>query len=207
MAELSQKQLEELVVGKPGQPNVVFFDKSKIDPLESQKAGRRVYKTRTYVKMTYPGQTDWVAELATQDVIDAHPEEYQHYLNNKHEVRAAGVDLIPGLKLEHVQELIDYGLSTVPALAKATVVPPHLEYAQRMAQRIQAAIEGANDVEERIEESHQEAQPEGRGIPGAREAEDVHAVDRRIERGPVGRPAPETRRPVMGADFDLEVRF
>jgi hypothetical protein len=136
MADLSQAQLEELVNGKPIAPRAMFYDQAELDHEESVQEGRRIYHKALYIKITAPGVTDWVAYRAQREDIAKYPDEYARYKATQQGVRPASVDIIPGLDILHLQELLDMGLATIPQLAAAQWVPDHLEYAREAARAI-----------------------------------------------------------------------
>ena len=163
MPELSQKQLEEMVEGKPQTPRAVFYDKARMHVEKSKAAGRRIYVTVTYIKETQAGVTDWVAVKARDTHFKQYPEEYQHYLNNRQGIRSPSIDIIPNINPSEIQELIDYGLSTIRVLAEAKQVPPHLTHIHRNAQVLQSIFEEQShasdqtEQENRIEEDTEES--------------------------------------------------
>jgi hypothetical protein len=184
--ELSQAQLERLVVGEEPDPHVQFFDRPVLNMRESKAQGRRVYRKATFVKKTHPGVTDWTAYEATKEDINEFPDQYQEYLRNRQGVREVGVDIIPNLDITHLQELLDYRLNTIPKLAEAVHLPPHLAYAQKAAIMINKTLQEARNGEE---ESHEESEhQEGT-------AEVVSAPDRQEHPVDVGRPSVPTGQP------------
>ncbi len=142
--DLTQAQLEELVVGKKENPRAVFFEKAKLNVEKSKEAGRRCYDKLTYVKKTAPGLTDYASALATPKDIMDYPEEYEYFMQNKQGTREPGIEMIPGLDILHLTELRDYGLLTIRKLAEANSVPVHLKAAQDAAIRIQATLAKVN---------------------------------------------------------------
>jgi hypothetical protein len=150
MAELSQAALEELVEGKPQKPRAVFYEKAALDVTESKAAGKRIYKTRTYVKMIQSGVTDNISYVAKQADFEGFPEEYAYFMQNRQGVtQAVLIDIIPNLNISNKQELIDMGLSTIDRLADAVSVPPHLEHIRQSAIVFQSVLqEQANDHKE-----------------------------------------------------------
>ncbi len=154
MAKLSQHELEELVVGKPQKPTVVFYDKARINVQKSKKAGRRVYTTHLYIKEMQHGVTDWVAELAQPHHIKQYPHEYQLYLNGKRDL-SPSIDIIPNITPAEAQELIDLHLGTIERLAEAKELPHHLHDVQRSAQVLQSVLmeqKNASKEKDRSEE-------------------------------------------------------
>jgi hypothetical protein len=176
--ELSQEKLEELVVGKSAEPIAVFFEKAYFDVDASKKAGKRIYRRETYVKLTQPGVTDSVSYKATKADIAEHPEEYERFLSDRQGQRtSAPVSIIPNLDLIHMQELLDYGLTTVSALAHAEHVPAHLEYARKAAIQLDRVLEEQRHANE--EDNKQESH---------RQTEDVSALRGREHGGDVRQP-------------------
>jgi len=127
-------QLEEMVVGKQHKANAVFYEKARLMIDKSKEAGRRIYEPQTYIMLTQPGVTDKISYAATKKDIEAYPEEYAYYMQNRQGVReTVPISIIPNLNLAHYQELIDLGLSDVRILAETASVPPHLEPARQSA--------------------------------------------------------------------------
>jgi len=165
--ELSQAQLEQMVVGKPASPNVVFFEKAQLDVVASKREHKRMYMKAVYVKRTVPGVDDFTSYMAQPQDFKAYPEEYQYFLHNKQGAREPGVEIIPGLDIIHLQELRDYGLLTLRKLAGAAVVPSHLIYAQSAAQRILSALEQEKQDGNKQENGKQEeTSPEAQAATG-----------------------------------------
>lgn len=155
--ELSQSRLEEMVVGKPQTPTAQFFEKAMLDVEASKREGRRIYRTEVFILIRQQGVRDAVPYLAQQSDIRAYPEEYEYFLKNRQGGESSpSVEIIPKLPLEHLQELIDTGLTTINALASVERVPPHLEYAHRRAIQLNNLLENQHGekespVENRIE--------------------------------------------------------
>lgn len=142
MAELSQKQLEEMVNGKPAKPAVQFFEKAALNVAESNLQGRRVYDTVVYMIARHSGVKDAVSHRASKSDFAKFPNEYQTFLNSRQGARQSPkIDIIPGLQLAHMQELIDMGLATIEALADAAEVPSHLTYAHQSAVMLNQVLE------------------------------------------------------------------
>jgi hypothetical protein len=161
--DYTNQQLEEMVVGKPERANAVFFEKAALNIEKSKEAGRRIYDPTVYVKMTQPGVTDSIAYKATEHDIAAYPEEYAYFMQNRQGTkRSVSVEIIPGLELVHIQELIDYGLSTIEQLATAEVVPAHLEYAKQAAIQLNYVLQEQSHAQQ--EESIKEDPEERREI-------------------------------------------
>jgi hypothetical protein len=162
MAELSQSQLEELVEGKPQKPRAVFYEKAALQVEESKQSGKRVYRTRVYVKMIQSGVTDNISYVARQSEIDEFPEEYAYFMQNRQgSSNAVLIDIIPNLNISNKQELIDMGLSTIDRLAGAVSVPPHLEHIRQSAIILQKVLQEQSHghEEESIPETTQENVP------------------------------------------------
>jgi hypothetical protein len=156
MADFTQKQLEEMVVGKTSNPNVIFFEHAALNVPNSKQAGRRVYDTLVYIKLSQPGVDDNISYLAQKEDVTKYPDEYQYFLNNKGGRTAPGVEIIPGLDIAHLQELRDYGILTVAKLAEMEAVPPHLSYAHRAARVLNQAFEDMSYDEESSNQTNQE---------------------------------------------------
>lgn len=167
MAELSQAQLEELVEGKPQKPRAVFYEKAALQVDESKLAGKRIYKTRVYIKLIQSGVTDNISFTAKPKDIEEFQEEYQYFLNNRQgSTKAVLIDIIPNLNIANKQELIDMGLSTIERLAAATVVPPHLEHIRQSAITFQKVLqEQSNGRQEESIEKESDSE-EGRQESG-----------------------------------------
>ena len=133
MAELSQEALERMVVGAPVEPFVSFYDEAELDMVASQGEGRRIYRKAIYIKVRAPGVTDWVSYRAQPEDITKYPREYSLYKRTQQGKKPISVEIIPDLDVTHLHELIDLNLATLPELAAAEVVPPHLEYAREYA--------------------------------------------------------------------------
>jgi hypothetical protein len=158
MPDLSQHQLEELVEGKPQTPRIVFYDKARMNVEKSKVAGHRVYDTFTYLKETQAGVTDWIPVKARPEHLKTYPEEYGQYLSHRRGEKSPLIDIIPNITPAEKQELIDYGLNTIRALAEAIEVPPHLELMHRNAKVLHAVFteqKNASTEESTIEETNQ----------------------------------------------------
>ncbi len=180
MADLSQKQLEEMVTGKPADPYVTFHDQSVLDIPASKAAGRRVWKEQLFITRKYPGVSDYIAKRASQQDIDQHPVEYQQYLASK-ESNAPSVLLIPGMTQSHANELRDLGITTIEHLADANAVPPEFAKYQRLATVLFEAMEEDNAEEEITKKGITEAGP----APVGRH--DLDHVDELVTAGGGGR--------------------
>ena len=156
--DLSQKQLEELVVGKPTRARVSFYDQMTLDVAESKKQNRRIYREVCYIKETYPGVTDWVPRKATPADAGRFPDEYRLYQTQKMEVSkglTVPVSSVPGITPAERQELIDYGIVDLAALAEADTLPPHLVPLKCRAKMTLEALQAMeNDSYEESEENH-----------------------------------------------------
>jgi len=152
--ELSQHELEELVVGKAQKPTVVFYDKARLNVSESKKAGRRIYSTFTYINERQVGVTDWVAEKAQPHHIKNYPREYKLYLEGQKET-SPSVGIIPNISPAELQELIDMRLGTIERLAEVTIVPVHLNKVWEMAKTLQSVLMEQQDGNEEIK--HEES--------------------------------------------------
>lgn len=160
MAELTQEKLEEMVVGKKHPADAVFYEKAALNVEKSRESGRRIYDKVVYIKKTQPGVTDWIASRAKKADIKRYPEEYEYFLNNKQGDREVPVNIIPGLDIAHLQELIDRGITTIPQLAKEWDIPDHLAYAQKAAIVFNDIIEETRNGKEE-DTSKGEGNPEG----------------------------------------------
>lgn len=154
--ELSQKQLEEMVVGKPIDPTIRFYEKAVIDVEASQAAGRRIYNNILMIERRIPGVTDYVPSRAKSHDIRRYPAEYAAYQNTVQRKKSPEVAVIPGISNVEAQELIDRGLGTVERLATSTDVPDHLGHLVQMARRIHEAIKAEEQSNAHEEENQQE---------------------------------------------------
>ena len=185
MPELSQKQLEEMVEGKPQTPRAVFYDKARMNVEKSKVAGHRIYDTMTYLKETQAGVTDWVAVKARKAHTEHYAEEYQYYLKNKRGVRSPSIDIVPNITPAEIQELIDYGLSTIKLLSEAEQVPPHLAHIHRNAKILQSVFKEQSNGHEGNEENHiEEVLPRQEESPASL----LHEANRRFDSRDVQRP-------------------
>jgi hypothetical protein len=159
MPDFSEKELEELVVGKPPKTSAIFYEHATLNVEESKRLGRRVYKNMIYVKETAPGVRDFVSRPATRKDIVRFAEEWEFFQANRQGSKVSpGIEIIPRLRLEHMQELRDMGLQTIERLAGADLVPEHLEYARRSAIMLNAVLEEQYaSEEESVEESPEES--------------------------------------------------
>lgn len=167
--EYSQRQLEKMVTGSEENPNVQFYEQSTMNPDESKLAGKRVYHTRLMIKKTQPGLADFAAYAAQPRDIEEWPDEYQFFLNNKGDVGSPGIDIIPGLGMDVIQELRDYGLLTITKLCAAKTLPAHLQPAQASARRLNEVLQNEQSTNE------------------TKQTEEVPSADRRIDPTDVGR--------------------
>jgi hypothetical protein len=162
MAELSQKELEELVVGKPQKPRVLFFEKAALNVAKSKEAGKRIYETKVYVQPMQTGVRDSIAYLAQKSDVREYRAEYEEFLKTRQgSKQSASISIIPNLELAHMQELVDMGLGTIDALAESQVVPAHLEYARQSAKALSAVLKEQRHGKE---ESEQEIEQHGTGV-------------------------------------------
>ena len=116
-----------MVQGEEENPNVQFYEQSKMNPEQSKAAGKRVYQTRLMIKKTQPGLDDFAAYVAQPADIAEWPDEHQYYLNTKEDVGSPLIDILPGLGMDVIQELRDYGLTTITKLCAAKTLPVHLQ--------------------------------------------------------------------------------
>jgi hypothetical protein len=154
MAELSQKQLEELDQGKPRQADATFYEKAALDVVASKEAGYRIYRKTVYVMLNQPGVRDKISFKATPEIISQYPAEYEHFkMTRQGSRKSVPIQIIPSLQMEHLQELMDMGITTTEQLVGADILPQHLEYARKPAEVFQAALEESiNGKEENSEE-------------------------------------------------------
>ena len=191
--ELSQAKLEEMVVGKPIDPTVRFYESAVLDVAASKASGRRIYNNILMIERRVPGVTDYVPQRAKARDITRWPGEYAAYKKSVQMKKSPEVGVIPGISNVEAQELIDRGLGTVERLATATDVPAHLGHLVPMARRIHEAIQ-AEEINSEQEESSKEGPGEEKGnsLKAFRERgePDVPAPGRQEHRGDVGRPEP-----------------
>jgi hypothetical protein len=179
MAELTQKQLEELDQGKPVKPTATFYEKAYLNRDKSREVGRRVYETCVYVQLKQPGIKDNISYKATAQDVRDYPEAYDQFMRTRQgSKRTIPIETIPGLQLEHMQELLDMGITTVNQVCDADILPAHLEYVRKPAMAFMAIIEETNHGNE--EENSEEK--------GVEEARDVLEVDRQENGSDVGQP-------------------
>ncbi|RKX23165.1 MAG: hypothetical protein DRP45_10820 [Candidatus Zixiibacteriota bacterium] len=170
--EYTDRQLERMMLGEEENPYVQFYEKSQMNVKLSKAAGHRVYETVVMCKKTQPGLDDFVAYVAQPADIRDNPDEYDSFMNNKGDIGSPSVDIIPGVNPNEVQELIDYGITTITKLCEAKTLPQHLIHVQASGRRIQEAL---RHEQEANEESHSE------------ETSDVPSPNRPIDTAPVRR--------------------
>jgi hypothetical protein len=175
MADLTQEQLEEMVVGKNPNPRAIFFEQAVLNVEESHRLGHRYYETKVYIKLSQPGVTDSVSYAATPDDIAQYRDEYAYYMQNRQGQRAPGIEIIPNLDLAHLQELRDYGIINIPQLAEVSEIPQHLTYARDAAKVFNMALQEISHAEEE-------------GNNTQTETENVPASDRQQHGHEIGRP-------------------
>ena len=158
-----------MVNGAEENPHVQFYEQSTMNPDESKLAGKRVYHTRLMIKKTQPGLADFAAYVAQPKDIEEWPDEHQYYLNTKGDVGSPGIDIIPGLGMDVIQELRDYGLLTITKLCAAKTLPVHLQPAQASARRLNEVLQHEQSTNE------------------TNQNEEMPASDRRIDPADVGR--------------------
>ena len=167
--EYTQAQLEEMVVGKPIDPTIEFYEQAILDVRSSKEAGRRVYRSTTMVKRQIPGVKDYVASEAKAQDIKNWPGEYANFQMQLLQRKSPGLEVIPGISNVERQELIDLKLSTLSRLVDGAMnVPGHLQHLVPIASRIQQAIqaeENRNAEESNQEEGSQEASSRNEAEP------------------------------------------
>ena len=151
--EYTDRQLERMMLGEEENPYVQFYEKSQMNVKLSKAAGHRVYETVVMCKKTQPGLADFAAYVAQPADIRDNPDEYDSFMNNKGDIGSPSVDIIPGVNPNEVQELIDYGITTITKLCEAKTLPQHLIHVQASGRRIQEAL---RHEQEANEESHSE---------------------------------------------------
>lgn len=180
MPELSNAQLEEMVVGKPQRGTAEFFEKAALDVAESNKQGRRVYSTEVYVMVRQSGVRDAISYKATPEDFREYPAEWERFQNNRQGTKQSPkIDIIPGLQLVHMQELIDMGMSTIESLANTVKVPDHLEYARQSAIMLNHVLEEQYASQEKDQREEESSAPEGVSASGRPEHAD------RVRRSPL----------------------
>jgi len=167
MADHTQAQLEEMIEGKSPNPRAIFFEHAALNVPKSKEAGRRIYDKQIFIKLTQVGVTDSVSYMAQKEDIANYTDEYAYFLKNRQGVRQPAIEIIPNLDIAHLQELRDMGLLTIPKLAEAEIVPPHLEYAHNAAKVFNKALEDTSHVEEKSIEEVTEDRTETKTLPQA----------------------------------------
>ena len=175
--EYTQQQLEEMVVGKPIDPTIEFYEQALLDIEESKRLKRRVYQDVLMIKRRVPGVTDFVAQRAQPEDIARWPAEYQAYKTTVQTKKSPGLEVIYGISNVQRQELIDRGYSTVERLATATDVPEHLAHLQPSARRIHEAIQAEEQHNAQQEENNQQEASEARELPAPRRRDDRPDVE------------------------------
>jgi len=179
MPELTQSQLEEMVVGKNSKARATFYEKAALNVSASKLHNRRIYRPTVYVTLIQPGVTDGISYPAKKADIEEYPEEYQHFmLNRQGKKKSVKIEIIPGLDIIHMQELIDMGLSTLDRLAESLSVPEHLEYARESAIALNRALQEQADGNN---QTHEESPTEE-----TYETKNVHASHRPGNHSDVG---------------------
>lgn len=181
--ELTNEELERLVVGEQPKARAVFYEQAVLNVQESKRQGRRVYDKKIYIQLRAPGVRDNASyEAQKADIIEFH-KEYQDFLRSREDAKLPGIEIIPNLDLAHLQELRDYGILTIKKLAESNV-PSHLEYAKQSAIVLNKAFEEQSNAEkESSEEAGSESRAEGPG--------NVHEIRGREHADHVGRPPVE----------------
>ena len=166
--EYTQAQLEEMVVGKPIDPTIEFYEQAILDVRASKEAGRRVYRSTTMVKRQIPGVKDYVASEAKAQDMKNWPGEYANFQMQLLQKKSPGLEVIPGISNVERQELIDLKLSTLSRLVEGEMsVPVHLQHLVPIASRIQQAIQ-AEEIRNGEESNQEESNQEERSLPETR---------------------------------------
>lgn len=168
--DYTQKQLEEMVVGKPIDPTVQFFEQALMDPVQSKAAGHRVYNNTIMIKRQVPGVSDYVAQRATKEDIAKWPAEYMAFKHATEARKYPGLEVLYGITNIEKQELIDRGYGTLERLAAATDLPPHLAHLKLPAIRIYEAIT-AEEVHHDVEEEDQQEGSREEAYASSRDAD------------------------------------
>ena len=179
MADHTQAQLEEMIEGKSPNPRAIFFEHAALNVPKSKEAERRIYDKKVYIKLTQPGVADSMSYEAQKGDLARYPDEYAYFLQNRQGVRHPGIEIIPNLDIAHLQELRDMGLLTIPKLAEAVIVPPHLEYAHRAAKVFNQALQETSHVEETSTEETGQKVHEGEIMPPNDRQQQHNHVERR----------------------------
>jgi len=198
MADYTQAQLEEMVVGKVEKPRATFYEKAVLDVGASKIAGRRIYNPTIFIQLIQPGITDNISYSAKRADIEEYYDEYEYFMSTRQGSNTSvPIDIIPGLNISHRQELIDIGLQTIDRLANAQTVPHHLEYAKISAMTLNSVLQEQTNasIEENVIEENTFQNNDGSQetfITG--KASPVHATRRLDDSDDVCRPIPPTRR-------------
>jgi hypothetical protein len=159
-----------MVDGEKPDPHCQFYEQSKLDVDASKAAGRRIYSTVLMVKYTQPGVTDWAPQRAQRADIEQNQDAYNYFLTTKADVGSPSITILPGIRPDECQELIDYGILTITKLCQANTLPKHLQHLQASARRLNEVLkyERKNNEEVHTKEA------------GAIQAEVVPAPDRQV---------------------------
>ena len=71
--------------GSDEQANVIFYNKSVLDPVKSREQGRPFYVSKEYVRIQHPGEPLNIIDRPIADdprVIQRWPNHYQKFQNN-----------------------------------------------------------------------------------------------------------------------------
>jgi hypothetical protein len=163
--EYTQKQLEEMVQGKPIDPTIEFYEQAVLNVAKSKEQGKRVYRNTIMIMRRIPGVKDYVASEAKEADFARWPDEFTAYQAQVLMRRSPGLEVIPGISNIERQELIDRGYSTIAKLTEGTAVPAHLVHIQKVAARIHQAIQAeeihhGSEEERNQEESIEESRPD-----------------------------------------------
>lgn len=124
---------------------VEFFTQIVLDRPASEKAGRRICKDETYVKVLHRGYKDFASRKATDDDKENFPVEWARYQNNQGENAGTTLDKLPSWSPTVEAELNSLKLNTIEKLAAGTV-PDDLAYLKKQAEMFVQMKEAGNGV-------------------------------------------------------------
>lgn len=116
--------------------SVWFVPMAERDDIASKKAGRTIYREKTYMGRRNIGDKDYVTQLATPEHIAEYPQEwalYQAKLRNPQ----TSIRHLPGIELHPAIRMYceDAKIGSIEALAEATDVQEELLPAQALARK------------------------------------------------------------------------